>query len=323
MAPYVGILRAAGLAKETVVGTAITTPTEYIPYIPPDGFSPDITTLESKGVRAQPDMVVKASQGPGVIKGGKVKFEVEPENCGNVLMAAFGTDTKTGDASTGYLHTFTRLANAQLPTYTWWFDKGAKFPIFAGCMLSKLDLDIKAKEFVTIDSEWTGLSYNDTGTSKTPAYSALKAWKFAHAAVSVDTVANLNYDNIKVTIDNKVSAEHALSGSIYTSKIWSEGMRVTISADLFFEDSTQYAKFLAGTTAAFQIVLTGTDDIAGATAGVKATLTIDLPEVRYTAAPLHNASGVLKVPFAGVAVYNVATTKTASIALRNSVATAY
>lgn len=323
MAPYVGTLRSAGLAKESVLGTAISAPTEYLPYIPPDGFSPAIAVLESKGIRAKADSVVKATQGPGTIKGGKVKIEMEPENCGNILMAAFGTDTKTGSVNAGYQHLFTRLANAQLPSYTWWFDKGAKYQQFAGCMLNKLDIEIKAKEFVTCDTEWTGLSYDDTGITHTPTYSTLKAFKFSQAVVTVDGGANVNYDNIKISIDNKINAEHALSGSIYTSKIWSEGMRVTISADLFFEDAVQYAKFLAGTKSSFAITITSSEDITGATPGTKNSMTITLPTVQYTAAPLHNASGVLKVPFAGVAVYDSVSSLTASVALLNSVATAY
>jgi len=321
--PYVGILRAAGLAKEPSVGTLTTPPTEYLPYIPPDGFSTDIAVLESKGIRHLPDVVIKTSQGPGAIKNGKVKFELEPENCGNVLMASLGTDTLTGSAPAGYLHTFTRLASAALPTYTWWFDKGAKFTQFVGCMLHKLDIDIKAKEFVTVDSEWTGLRYDDTGIIHTPSYSPLHAFKFSQAVVTVDGSPVLNYDNLKVSIDNKVMAEHALSGSIYTSKIWTEGMRATISADLYFEDAAQYNKFLAGTSASFNIALTSDEDIPGATPGTKASLTIDMPEVVYSAAPLHNAAGVLKIPFAGIVRYNVAGTKTLSIALLNSKSSAY
>lgn len=441
MAPYVGILRSAGLAKESVVGTLVTPPTTFIPYIPPDGFSPDISVLESKGVRAQPDVVVKATQGPATIKGGKVKFELEPENCGEVLMAALGvdtisevatfvigtgvndridfaedggaevnatlaagtyamgsssavvgslcalikaameavngtdtytvtysystkkltitksagvfvikfatgantltnahavigfanTDTPSAIAATSgsvttvapFTHTFTRLSASQLPTYSWWFDKGAKYPQFAGCMLGKLDIEAKAKEFVTVDSEWTGLSYDDTGITHAASYSPLKPFTFNQVVVNVDGAPVNGYDNVKVSIDNKVNAEHALSGSIYPAKIWSEGMRVTLSADLFFEDSVQYAKFLAGTSAAFSIVLTSSEDVPGALSGTKAKLTIALPDMRYTAAPLINASGILKVPFAGVAVFDSGSSKTVSFALINSRPTAY
>ena len=97
--PYVGILQAAGLAKEVTVGTLVTPPTEFLPLIAPDSFSEAIQLLESKGIRAIPDTVVKVVQGPGSLKNGKIKVEMEPENCGNLLMAAFGTDTLTETAS--------------------------------------------------------------------------------------------------------------------------------------------------------------------------------------------------------------------------------
>lgn len=322
MAPYIGILRAAGLAKETTVGTLVTPPTAYVPYIPPDGFSPDIMVLESKGIFSKPDAVYKATQGPGHVKG-KIKVELEPENCGDILMGAFGADAVSGSAGAGYAHLMTRLANAQLPSYSWWLDRGAAYAQFVGCMVNKLDIEIKAKEFVTLAAEYVGLAYDATGSSKSPSYSTLHPFRFHQAAINVDSSPVLGYDNLKISVDNKVKAEHALSGSIYTSKIWSEGMRVTISADLYFEDATQYNKFLAGTSAAFNIVITSDQDIPSSTPGTKAKLTLDLPTVLYTAAPLYGPTGVLKVPFAGVAVYNTGSGYTMAATLLNSRSSAY
>lgn len=323
MAPYVGILRAAGLAKESSVGTLNSTPDAYLPYIPPDTFWPEIQVLESMGVRFAPDKVIKADQGPAMVKGAKIKIEVEPENIGQLLMAAFGSDVVTGSALLGYTHTFKRASVSQLPTYTWWLDKGAKFPQFTGSMLNKFDLDIKAKEYVKMDTDWTALAYDDTGSSKSPVFSPYKAFLWHQATVAIDGVGNLNYDNLKISLDNNVTAEHALSGSIYTSKIWTEGMRVTVAADLYFEDVTQLNKFLAGTTAHINVVLLSSEDIPGSSPLVKFRLALDMPIVHYTAAPLHNPTGVLKVPFAGVCRYDSVSGYSIQAALKNSVAAAY
>jgi hypothetical protein len=320
---YVGILRTAGLAKEPAVGTLTVPPTTFVPYIPPDGFSTAITLLESAGIRALPDKTVKATQGPAAITGAKIKTELEPENTGPIFMGAFGVDTKTGSAPSGYTHTFTRLANAQLPTYTWWFDRGANYPQFTGCMVNKLDVELKAKEFVTIESEWVALGYDGSGITHSPTYSPAKSFVFNEAVVLVDTVNIKNYDNLKISIDNMVKADHAISGSIYPAKIYSEGFQVTLSGDLFFEDTTQYAKFLAGTYASFNITLTSSEDITGATPGTKYSLAFDMPNLKYMTFPLINPVGVLKISFTARLIFDTGTSKTMSVALTNSASAAY
>jgi hypothetical protein len=320
---YIGQLLAAGLAKESVVGTLVTPPTEFLPIYPPDSFMPSIGLLESTAIRSLPDKVYKVSQGPAEVKGMKVKWEAEPENIGNLLMATFGTDTKTGALATGYTHTFSRLASAQLPTYSWWFNKGAKYMQFTGSMLNKLTLSNKAKEFLMVDSEWAALVYDDTGSSQTPSYNALKPFKFDQVVVSVDGGQVNNYDNLQIVFENNVKADHVLKGSIYPGKIYSEGFMVTVMMDLVVEDSTQYAKFLAGTSAALNFAWTSSQDITGANAGVKNSLTVDIPTVNYAVASYPIAPGLIKVSFTAKGVYTTGSTKTASVALKNSVSTAY
>jgi hypothetical protein len=320
---YVGQLRAAGLAKESSVGTLVTPPTEFIPYIAPDSFFPSIGLLESTAIRSLPDKIWLASQGPGEVKNMKLKWEATPENIGNLLMACFGTDTKTGSTAAGYTHTFTRLAAAQLPTYSWWLDKGAKYPQFVGSMLSKLDFTMKAKEFCMVDTEWVAEAYDDTGTSQTPSYNAIAPFKFDMAVINVAGSQVNNYDNVKVTFDNLVKADHVLKGSIWPGKIYSEGFEVTVAMDFFVENSTEYAKFLGATQVALNFVLTHTTDITGANSGTKYTMTIDMPTAMYSVASYPNSNGVIKIAFTARGIYTVASTKTVSVALKNSISSAY
>ena len=439
---YVGQLRSAGLAKEVTVGTLVTPPTEFIPYVPPDSFIPQIQLLEVQSVYSIPDKIRQASQGPGEVKGMKLKWFGSPENIGNLLMGTFGTDTLaesasyvittgvndkidfkenggsqlhatiaagtyamgssssvngslckaiktaleaaagagltytvtfnsgtskvtitassttvqilwltgtnqataayavlgfshadtsaalavTSDSTTAtqaWSHTFTRLSAAQLPTYSWWFDKGAKYQQFLGCMVNKLELNIKAKEFLTMDTEWVGLAYDDNGSSQSPSYNALKPFKFDNCVVNIDGSQVNNYDNVKITFDNMAKADHVLKGSIWAGKVYSEGFEVTVSLDFFVEDATQYAKFLAGTTCALNFVLTHNSDVTGAYTGTKNKLTIDIPTAMYSVASYPNVPGVLKIAFTARGIYTTSSTKTASVALINSASSAY
>ena len=322
--PYVGILQAAGLAKESTLGTVVAPPTEFLPLIAPDSFSEAIELLISKGIRAQPDEVIKVVQGPASLKGGKIKVELEPENCGNLLCAAFGADTISGPAEVSvYTHTFVRTSVAQLPTYTWWFKKGAKYFQFAGCMLNKLELDVKAKEMVILDTDWVALKYDDTGITETVSYSPYLPFKFDQAVVSVAGSGSLNYESIKVTIDNMVEADNALSGSIYPAKIYSKGFKVTVAMSMFLENATEWAKFLAGTATSLTLTLTSGQNVPSSSAATPFSLVLTIPTIQYNAAPLFIENGIMKIAFTGTAVYNSGSGYTMQAALANSRATAY
>jgi hypothetical protein len=436
---YVGILQAAGLAKESIVGTLVTPPTEFLPLIAPDSFSEAIELLESKGIRQAPYAVAKVVQGPATLKSGKVKVEMEPENCGNLIMGAFGTDTlaevasfvvssgvndnidfkedsgsqvhatltagtyiagttsgtagtlcaliktqmqavgtgtytvtysdttkkftiaasgavtnvqilwatgtNTGTSAKTLLgftnvdtssatsvtsnsttqvplfgHTFTRLAAAQLPTYSWWFQKGAKYFQFAGCMNNKTQISIKTKDMVVLDTDWTALTYDDSGSSQSATYSALKPFVFNQAVVSLDGSQVNDFADITVTLDNMVEADHALAATIYPSKIVSKGMKTTVNMTLYLENTTQWNKFLAGTSVHLNIVITSGETLTGSASAY--SFAIDIPVMNYATAVLNIENGILKVNLTGVAVELTSATAVSAI-LKNSKATAY
>lgn len=326
MSINVSRLRAAGLAKETTIGTPVTTPTRYLNIIPPDSFSPAIEPLPSKGIETLRDMYPKITQGPGTLNGMKIKLEAEPENIGEILEALIGADTKTGPTDTTvYTHAFTPQQVSQLPTYTWWFDKNPKYQIIAGCMLNKMDLSVKAKGIVECDTEWVGTVYDDTdGSSKSPSYSTIPPFIWANGVLAVDGSTVNGYDDLKISINNMVKADHALNNSIWPYTIYSEGLEVSINAQMFFENTTQYQKFLAGTTAHFNLVLTSGVKVAGSAATFY-SLTLDLPLVYYKAAPLIIPSnGPLKVAFQGLAQYSFSgSVYTMKATLVNAVSTTY
>lgn len=320
----VGRLRTFGLAKEPSVGTITVPPTEFLRFIPPDSFYPKIPPLISKAVGSLSDVVLKQTQGPGTLNGMKLKMEVEPENIGHILQALYGLDTKTGPTnSTVYTHTFQRQNVAQLPTYTFWFDKQPLYPQFLGCMLNKAEWSIKAKELVLVDTEWEGLTYDTTGVTHAATYSGVRPFAFNMATVTIDGSSILNYDNLKLSFNNMVKADHALSGSIYPAKIYSEGFEVDLSADLFFEDATQYNKFLTDAVAHFNIAITHVDTIAGSSPATGYSLTFDMPTVVYETANLPIPAGILKISFTGKAIYSAGSGYSCNATLANSVSTTY
>lgn len=427
MAVSVSRLRAAGIAKETTIGTPVTTPTRYLNIVPPDSFTPMIEPLPSKGIEALANMYPKITQGPGSLNGMKIKLEVEPDNIGEILQAVFGadaytaagnnfivwtgindaidfnvsstdyhcvipqgvynasgietaiatamnaalsntfaatitstkfvitgtttfvlkwgtganaghnaalllgwtkSDTTTGTSqtspnipaySTGSIHKFVRQQVAQLPTLTWWFDKFLKFPLFSGSMCNKFDLTAKAKGIVESDAEFIGTVYDDVdGISEATSFSALQPFVWANASVNVDGAVKKGYDNFKLSLSNGIKADHALNNSIWPYTIYSDGFTPDVSAELFFEDTTQYAKFLLGQTAHIQVNISVTQN------GVPYSLIIDVPLWYYKSANLYIPSnGPLKIPFTGMAQYSPALGYDVQVLLMNDVASQY
>jgi hypothetical protein len=310
--PFVGRLGAVGISKEVTLGTFVA-PTRFLATrLPMPIGSPDIDLLTSKGVRAIPDEVQKVAQGAGSLKAGKFTLEVEPDNIGELLQAAFGLDTKTGAGPT-YTHTYARQAVAQLPTYSLWVANGLNYPEFTGCMVDKLTFEMKAPEWVTCDVDWVGSKYQGGGSTHTPSYSTLNPFKFDQVALTIGGSSVTTYSDVKLTIDNKVKLKPVMGGSIYSNVVYSEGFEVTLAATMVVEDSTEWDKFIAGTSSSF---------VAAMTSGSN-SLTFNLPSMAYKAAPLPLSNGLIEITFQTQGFYDTGTTKTLNAILVNDVATQY
>ena len=200
-------------------------------------------------------------------------------------------------------HVFTRLADAVLPTYSWWQKNGVNYPQFTGCMLNTIEFSIKAKEFILAAADWAGLKYEPAGATQSDSYSPLVPFKFSQAALTVGGVANVDYEELKVKLDNMVNPLHVVGNGIDASKIYSQGFKVSLTASLLVENSTEWDKFIAGTASSFAVLVTGAEYIKGA---IPHTLAFDIPETYYQAAPIPIGKDLIKIAFTAVAQRNVA-----------------
>ena len=220
-------------------------------------------------------------------------------------------------------HTFTRVDASALPTYTYWFKKAGKYPYFSGCMLSKLTIEAKAKEYITADAEFVGLKYEGYdagGGSVSPSYSTRVPYTFANAQVKIDSVASLDYDSIKIELDNMVAADHVIANSIWPSKIYSTDFRATIAANLIFSDDTQYQKFLNDQAAKIELIFSHPDNINGV---IPYGCSFTVPLAKYLGAPFTLPEGKVIVPFSAVGKYSDSDSASIIAAVNTDVSTAY
>lgn len=315
--PYIGALTAVGVAKEAGIGTAVA-PTKFL-SVYSENFETKAEQITSKGLANSADLVVKNQQGARSVSGG-FTLDLEPENCGELFKFALGSEGTSGTTSP-QTHTFTRLGNALLPSATVWKDLGLEQFEFTGCMCNTLTISGKAggAEPYTIAVEFLGLEQGVTLGTQSVTYETQQPFVFSQSALAVGgTTAIADYEGFSLTINNNVKIAHTLTSENWAQKIWSEGMQITGTMDLIFEDLTEYNKFLNGTATNITLTLTH-----GATIGTGTThysLALTMPVVYYSAigTPQAGGAGVLKASCAFLVPKDLGQSYSLQVTLVNS-----
>lgn len=255
MAIQVGRLRPVGFAKRGAVPSSVivagtfTSPTHFLRYLPPWTWYPTQPPLESPAHSGVREMPVKAVKGPMNLNALKLNAELEPTPAfGHLHMAAFGQDTVTGDGlAAPSAHNFDALESAQLPVYDFWHHDGNAQMGFAAMMAGKFDLIAEFKQILRTEMEWTGLFYVDAlALSPVQSYSALRPLPFATMDITLGGSLVTGLRTARISVDNGVVADHSLrSDTNQPTRIWTEKHEVSASVEAYYEDATEYNKFLA------------------------------------------------------------------------------
>ena len=312
----IGRLQKFGVAKRgttlptvPIVAGTFTPPTQMIRFTPPLDWDPTINVLPSEAISGQRELPTKAVKGASELKGKKITSEVEPSDwLGIQLMAAFGSDTSSGDgAAAAHAHNFQSLDSPALPVYDFWMTKTNKQFGFAAMMCAKFDLNYNKGERLKFETEWDGLYYVDglalapTGvfpTTQPITFAQTQAW-FAGAQV-------LNVSQAHISVVNHVVADHFLRDDTnQASMVWSEGQEVNFDAEFLFENTTEYDKFLNASspseleTSSLELVFTSADTYTEGALTEPFMLRVLLPKTFYKKAVTTLATGVVKVKVEG------------------------
>lgn len=311
MAITIGRLQQMGMAKRGTIPTVpITTgtfifPTDRVRYVPPLAWDQKIGVLASEAISAQAELPTKAVKGAATLNGLKLVTEVEPSNVlGHQLMALFGTDTVrgTGGAGAAHTHNFERLDSALLPVYDFWLQKTNKQFGFAAMMANKGDIFYNKGEKLRMEVEWHGLYYVDgLAISPTGDYPTVQPGMFAQMEVKIAGSKVLNVGEMHFEINNQVVADHTLRDDTnQASFIWSEGQEVNADAAWYFEDATEYNKFLnvaslsqLDQTSSLRATFTSANTEPEQAGNMK--LEVLLPKIFYKMAEIQLPTGIVKV----------------------------
>lgn len=275
-----------GLAKQTVKGTPIATPTQ---------------TYLFTGGNIQPSRTVEqlsetdATRNEGESYASQTAIEGAPEvyvrdsNIHTLLTAALGTQADTG--SVNFTHTITPAA--ALPYYTLTRSLGGLlFEQFEDCMVSELVISADAGSPLTAAATVVGRKSTRTVAEPTyPAQPTDAVYTFNDATVTVRGAATSLVSSFELTITNNVTPQQTDDAIPYdlTPGVFS----VAIGFDMIFESLTEYNWFNYGSAAgtAQSPVLNTVDLDFTFGHGVNNSVQFTLPKAAYEEFPVEPDAG--------------------------------
>jgi len=208
---------------------------------------------------------------------GNVEFPVEPENgVGEYLKWVLGSVSSAQQGATSaYKHTFKSADD--IKSFTGRIGAETDERVLGGCLINSLALRFAHGEEIRGVAE-VFAAEEAKGTIGSPTFSALDPFVFSQATVEFADTAKAIVAEGEVRINNRIPFDRGVLGSRYFPKIRVGKRLVDGRLSLFFDDATEYDRFLAGTE--FKLELLTTGPAIGAT-GYNYTLNVIMTKCIY------------------------------------------
>jgi len=208
---------------------------------------------------------------------GNIEFPVEPENgLGWYLKWALGSVSSAQQGATSaYKHTFKSADD--IKSFTGRIGADTDERVLGGCLINSLALRFAHGEETRGVAEIFAAE-EAKGTIGSPIFSALNPFVFSQATVEFADTAKAIVAEGEVRINNRIPFDRGVLGSRYFPKIRVGKRLVDGRLSLFFDDTTEYDRFLAGTE--FKLELLTTGPAIGAT-GYNYTLNVIMTKCIY------------------------------------------
>lgn len=307
-------VRRFGLAKETTRGTIMTAPTKWYPLEKESTMDYKLTLIEDKALRG---IAEEFPPNVGVKNGtGKIKMPLDAQTVGEFLQSLLGdvTSSTVQGATVAYKHIFKRTAAIQKTGYTFFMDYGLIVKGYSLSTIKKLTLTGGMDSIVMMDADVLFKSEVTEGIG-TPAFPTNQYLGFNGVTVKVGGTASSDIRSWTLNIDNNAAVHRTLTQSQDVSDILVKGkMNIGGTFTIYFQDETERAKFLAGTSNSLQFLCEGA--IIAST--YKYTVDVTLPKVYYKAYGFNDVDGLLGANVEFDAKYDISTTKAIEVDVTNA-----
>ena len=315
-----------GLGFQNSHGQAVTDIGSFylMPFLS-ESVMPEVPELLSQNMEGRFDEGEAYSGARNVA--GTLSNESQPVTVGVLLKAICGTPaTVSNSVAAGefFTHTFKpRTADFDVNvtgnpmTMHKNIADGGQVPVYQDLIATRLELSIANGEFLNAAAQFTGGVVGTKQTSDTIAAATGKKWTWDVSSVELGGSANTEFANISFIIDEQASPRWVLQTSKDPARVKRDGKRqVRVNGTVRFEDQTEYDLFLASTTQALELTLTGTTEIRS---GYYDVLNIVVPAFKYLSYPVaFSDPAEMQVTFEGKADYHVGSACSVAIALTNT-----
>jgi len=290
------------IKKEAVRGTAEASPVggRSLVLLPSSEMNLNPNLLPNTKIFGDPEPRDQAN-GPREFPG-TLEFEPSADQLGELLLSQYGqvaTDQPdVGNAPNTYRHRFTPATNPEHALYTLFGDRDTASQIKMeglACGQSSFNFPIDGR--VTAAME-TLAKQELAGVALTPDFSAvLEDFLFSDVCIDIAGVTSDIIRQASLQVNFNAHAKRKLKKTRDAADIVHGALEVQGTFQLYHEDSVEYQKFIDGGFSDMLILAQGQiiEDVQ------KATLSHDLPRIKYSAGPISEVDGDLVQDFSFVA----------------------
>ncbi len=315
-----------GLGFQNSHGTPVTDIGSFylMPFLS-ESVSPDVPELLSQNMEGRFDEGEAFSGARNV--GGTISNESQPVTVGVLMKAIFG-DPVTVSNSTAlgefWNHTFkprtsdfdVNVTGNPMTMHKNLAD-GGQVPVYQDLVCTRLELSINNGEFLMAAAAFTGGVVASKQTSDTIAAATGKKWTWDVTSIELGGVANTDFADIQIIVDEQASARWVLKTSKDPDRVKRDARRqVRVNGTIKFNDQTEYDLFLASTSQELKLTMQGTVEIRS---GFFDAIGVDIPAFKYLAYPIEFSDPAeLQVRFDGKADYHVGSGTSIEFTLQNT-----
>lgn len=313
--PYASESKYFALGKEATRGTAVA-PTKYIAVDKGSEFDYKLNLIPddlARGIFEVFPSKAGTKEGAGKISG----MDVTANKIGEILYSVMGKEVVALQGSKSVLHTFSKDSTVLLnPSYTIHEQRGIGAKQYNRSVVKSVSLKGTVDGKVTLDADILFQTEDTEAFALTPVWEDPSPFMFFQTQIGFagapDTTTVKEWS---LMIDNGAVGHRVLNGSQDIADIITIGRQIIQGTfSIYFDDETRRAAFLAATSQAITITITG----GVIESGESYSLTITIPHGTYTAFPFGDLDGFLGAAVTFNGEYNVATSSSLTVALLNT-----
>lgn len=316
----IGQYGAVGFALENVASWGAEVAPAFWTMVDNINVRPEINREVPANIRGSRQ--AKATRDGGRLYSGTFTFDVQPQEIGALLKAAFGTVTTSqvvvGSAGGGnvYQHRFTAAETVALPSFCLWQDWGVTNGRYIkGCRVNQLTIGSDPRGPLKCTVDLRAISETATSNKPSASYSTLDALHHNGFTATTSSAAdNTALERAELRLTNNLEEVFTAGNSGFISRCPATGFAAEGTMRVLFVDETERNAFLNDSAQGWNWQWSGT----AITSGWSYSLLVEWPALHPMTHDLPIAPGVLREEIGIQGIYDSAAGHAMRVVLTNA-----